>query len=513
MATVERARLWHFHGGIVMAHHKRLCTTEPIRAAALPGTLYVPLSQHEGQPAEPLVTAGDRVLKGQPIGAAGGWLSAPVHAPSSGKVRAVEDHAVPHPSGLPAPCIVIDTDGEDRWGEHAGIDWHSAEPETIRERLFESGVVGLGGATFPSHVKLTPGDDGPVHTLIVNGAECEPYIACDEMLMRERADDIVLGARVLQRACGATDILIAIEDLRPEIRESMERAVHADGGTDLKLALVPTVYPEGGEKQLIQVLTGLEVPAGGLPLDLGLVCMNVATAVAAYRAAEHGEPLISRIVSVTGQGIREPCNFEALIGTPLSELAAQAGGYGENVTRLIAGGPLMGFALASDQVPVTKATNCVLALRDEQVRRPQPQMPCIRCMECVRVCPAQLLPQQLYWHAEAHEFEKSRDLGLFDCIECGCCAMVCPSQIPLVDYYRFAKSELRAAEADRHRADHARRRHEARQARLARQEAEREQRLRKKKEALERRPRGDRQSEIRAAVARARAKKRDPGPD
>lgn len=513
MATVERARLWHFHGGIVMAHHKRLCTAGSIRAAALPETLYIPLSQHEGKPADPLVAAGERVLKGQVIAAASGWLSAPVHASSSGTVRGIEEHPVPHPSGLPAPCVVIDTDGDERWVERRSMDWRNAEPEAIRERLLESGVVGLGGATFPSHVKLAPADTGPIRTLIVNGAECEPYIACDEMLMRERAYEIVSGARVLQRACGAREVFIAIEDERPEIRESMERAVHDDGGSDLKLMLVPTIYPEGGEKQLIQVLTGLEVPAGGLPLDLGMVCMNVATAAAAHGAVERGEPLISRIVSVTGQGIRRPCNLEALIGTPVRELVTQAGGYEANVSRLVMGGPLMGFALATDEAPVAKATNCILALRDEQVRRSQPQMPCIRCMECVHVCPAQLLPQQLYWHAESHDLEKSRDLGLFDCIECGCCAMVCPSQIPLVDYYRFAKSELRAADADRHRAEQARQRHEARQARLARQEAERAERLKRKREALEQRRRGDRQSEIRAAVARARAKKREPGED
>lgn len=494
-----------------MAHHKRLCTGQPVQRAKLPRTLYVPLLQHEGQSAVAGVGPGDRVRKGQRIGEPDGWFSSPVHAPSSGTVTAVENHAVPHPSGLAAPCIVIETDGEERWIDRQPVlDWRAQDPADVRERIFDAGIVGLGGAAFPAHIKLTPDHEISIETLIINGAECEPYIACDEMLMRERADDIVRGARVMQHAVQADYVVIAIEDERPEIRHTLSRAVRADGGPDLELVPVPTIYPEGGEKQLIKVLTGREVPAGGLPIDLGLVCQNVGTATAVLHAVERGEPLISRIVSVTGQGIAEPCNFEALIGTPIRELVEQAGGYRENVVRLVMGGPLMGFALATDDLPVIKATNTVLALQDEQVTRPQPQMPCIRCMECVTACPAHLLPQQLYWHIEAKNLEASRDLGLFDCIECGCCAMVCPSQIPLVDYYRYAKSELRARDVERHRAEYARRRYEAREERLRRQEREREERLRRKKEALTERPsRQERQAEIQAAIERAERKRQD----
>lgn len=511
METSAGARLWHFHGGIYLPHHKRLCTGQPIRTARLPATLSLPLSQHEGKPARALIEPGDRVLKGQLIAEPDGWFSGAVHAPTSGRVRSIEDHAVPHPSGLPAPCIVVDSDGEDRWVERSPLpDWREEEPRELRERFYQAGIVGLGGAAFPAHIKLTPDRERPIETLIINGAECEPYIACDEMLMRERPDDIVRGARIMQRAVEADAVVIAIEDERPEIRESLSRAVHEDGGADLKLIPVPTIYPEGGEKQLIQVLTGREVPAGGLPLDLGLVVQNVATAAAVHYAIEKSEPLISRIVSVTGQGIAEPCNFEALIGTPISELVEQAGGYRGKIARLVMGGPLMGFALATDELPVVKATNCVLALREDQVTRPQPQLPCIRCMECVTACPAQLLPQQLYWHIESKDLEASRDLGLFDCIECGCCAMVCPSQIPLVDYYRFAKSELRARDVERHRAEHARRRYEARQARLERQERERAERLRRKKERLAaKQSKNERQKEIQAAIERAKKKRKD----
>lgn len=506
------ARIWQFHGGIHLAHHKRLCTGEPIATAKLPSRLVVPLDQHVGLPAEALVAAGDRVLKGQLIGEAPGYLSVPVHAPTSGVVRAVEPRPVPHPSGLESTCVVIDSDGRDEWAElEPTADYRALDPEALRERIRAAGIVGLGGAAFPSHVKLTPPGEEPVRSLIINGAECEPYIACDEMLMRERAEQIVAGARIMQHALQARDIVIAIEDEREEIHAALRRAVRADNGDDLRLARVPTIYPEGGEKQLIQVLTGLEVPSGGLPIDLGLVCHNVATAASVHEAIEHGRPLVSRIVSVTGHGIEHPRNYEALIGTPVRDLVEQAGGYRGRVARLVIGGPLMGFALATDEAPVAKGTNCVLALLEEDVRRPQPQMPCIRCMECVRVCPAQLLPQQLYWHIEARNLHDSEDLGLFDCIECGCCAAVCPSQIPLVDYYRYAKSALRTEALERHRAERAKQRYEARERRLEREKAERAERLRRKKERLKRSREGgdERKAEIEAAVERARAKKRD----
>lgn len=506
-------RIWQFHGGIHLPHHKRLCTSEPVATAALPARLVVPLDQHVGLPAEALVSPGERVLKGQLIGDAAGYISVPVHAPSSGVVQAVESRAVPHPSGLESACVVIDTDGEDRWTELDPVaDYRSLDPGDLRERIRAAGIVGLGGAAFPSHIKLTPSGGRPVETLIINGAECEPYIACDEMLMRERADDIVRGARVMQHALQARNIVIAVEDERPEIREILGRAVRADGGGDLKLVPVPTIYPEGGEKQLVQVLTGLEVPSGGLPIDLGLVCHNVATAATAYRAVVHGEPLVSRIVSITGHGIERPRNFEALVGTPIRDLVTQAGGYRGDIARLVIGGPLMGFALASDEVPIAKGTNCVLALLEEEVRRPQPQMPCIRCMECVTACPAQLLPQQLYWHIEARDLHAAEALGLFDCIECGCCAAVCPSQIPLVDYYRYAKSELRVEALEKRRAERARQRYEARERRLARQESERAERLKRKKERLKEKDKVGgkaRKGEIEAAVERARARKHD----
>lgn len=507
------ARLWQFHGGIHLPHHKRLCTSEPIARARLPGELIVPLDQHVGLPAEPVVSAGDRVLKGQLIGEATGYISSPVHAPSSGAVRAVEPRPVPHPSGLESTCVIIETDGENRWIELDPVpEYRELDPEALRERLRSAGIVGLGGAAFPAHIKLTPSGGRTIETLIINGAECEPYIACDEMLMRERADAIVMGARVMQHALQARDVVVAIEDERPEINETLGKAVAADGGDDLRLVRVPTIYPEGGEKQLIQVLTGLEVPSGGLPIDLGLVCQNVGTAAAAFEAVVEGKPLVSRIVSITGHGIRRPRNYDALIGTPIRELVEQASGYQGEVERLVIGGPLMGFAVASDDVPIAKGTNCVLTLLQDEVRRPQPQMPCIRCMECVKVCPAQLLPQQLYWHIEARDLHDSENLGLFDCIECGCCAAVCPSQIPLVDYYRHAKSELRTEALERRRAERAKQRYETRERRLEREKAERAERLRRKKERLkEKESIGDeaRRGEIEAAIERARAKRRD----
>lgn len=500
-----------FHGGLHLDDHKAESNGRPIETLELPPRLTVPLQQHIGQTAEPIVAVGEPVAKGQMIARAVDYVSAPVHAPTSGRVVAIGPAAIPHPSGLSDTCIVIDPDGEDRWGElPAPIeDYRDADPADLRERIRWAGIVGLGGAVFPTAIKVNTTGSRPIDTLIINAAECEPYITCDDRLMREQAADIVDGIAIVRHLVGARRCLIGIEDNKPEAAEALHAAIDADGA-DCEVMAVPSVYPSGGEKQLIQLLTGTEVPSQGLPAAIGVLCLNVATVSAVADAVLRGRPLIERIVTVTGEGVRQPGNFRVALGTPVSFVIEHAGGYSDDCRQLILGGPMMGFDLHTDEVPVTKASNCLLAASAVEMPPPPPERPCIRCGECVRACPAKLLPQQLYWYARAHDFDKVQDHHLFDCIECGCCAYVCPAHIPLVHYYRYAKTEIWAQERDRERSELARRRHDARQARLERLERERKARMRKKKEALDKKPAGKadpKKAAIDAAVKRVAAKK------
>ncbi len=472
-----KRRLWKFPGGIRLPGFKAMSLRLPLERAALPRRLVLPLRQHIGVEAEPVVTVGQCVRKGELIARAPEFVSAPVHAPSSGRVVAIAEHAIPHPSGLNAPCIEIETDGEDRWidGLGATTDPDTLSADELRARIRAAGVVGLGGAVFPSAVKLTPVPERPVDTLVLNGVECEPYITCDDVLMRSRADDVVRGARILQRLVGAARCLIGVEANKPEAAAALRQAVAEGQAEAVEVVVVPTVFPAGGEKQLIKVVTGREVPRHGLPAQVGVVCLNVGTTVAVVEAVVHGRPLIERIVTVTGPGVRQPRNLIALLGTPVAELVAQAGGYAVDDPRLIMGGPMMGIALSGGDVPLTKAGNCVLV--DVPPARTTPSaMPCIRCGSCATVCPVRLLPQQLYWYAQSTQFDKAEEHAVFDCIECGCCAHVCPSHIPLVHYFRYAKTELAAAERDRRKAERSRQRHEERQQRVAREQAARAQR-------------------------------------
>ncbi len=504
--------LWQFHGGLHLPGNKAQSTAHPLAPAPLPRHLILPLHQHIGEPAEVLVKPGERVLKGQRVARPHGFVSAPVHASSSGTVVEIAERPVPHPSGLNAPCVVIETDGHDEPvpAEHAGEDFLGLDPSKLRNRIREAGIVGLGGAGFPTFIKMNPGPSRRIELLIVNGAECEPFISCDDMLMRERADEIFGGSQILLHALQAERCLIAVEDDKPAAIAALRDWLLQHPDERFEVVPIPTIYPSGGERQLIYVLTGKEVPSSGLPADIGIVCQNPGTVAAVYRAIHHGEPLISRIVTVTGDGVAQPRNLDVRIGTPFSELIAACGGYTEQVDRLIMGGPMMGFALRSDEVPVIKTTNCILAATPATLPPPAPALPCIRCGDCVDVCPADLLPQQLYWYAHAREFDKTQDYNLFDCIECGCCAYVCPSHIPLVQYYRFAKTEIWAQEKERRKADLARQRHEFRLQRLEREKRERAERLRKKKKALKTAPEGaedPKKAAIQAALERARARK------
>ena len=472
-------QLWDFAGGIHPPENKQQSTGRPIRYAGLPQKLVLPLQQHIGQPAETLVHAGDQVLKGQKIADVKTGVGVPVHAPTSGTIESIQPLPVPHPSGMDDWCLTLIPDGQDLWGERSPIaDYRQLERDAVLERIRESGIVGLGGAGFPTNIKLRPPRDRKVDTLILNGAECEPYITADDMTMRERANEIIGGLRIMAWILRPERCVVAIEANKPEAIAAM-RVAAEDSQTEI--LVVPTKYPSGGEKQLIQIVTGMEVPHGGIPADIGVMCQNVGTAVAVGRAVYLGEPLISRITTITGQGVSEPGNFDTLIGTPVSYLLNLAGLDTRSLDRLILGGPMMGYTLQSAEVPITKTSNCVIAASARELPPPPPEQPCIRCGMCAEVCPMELLPQQLFWHAKAREYEKAEHLNLFDCIECGACTYVCPSSIPLVQYYRHAKGEIRVQQAEQLKADRARERFEARQARIEREQQEKE--LRRKERA------------------------------
>jgi electron transport complex protein RnfC len=472
-----------FHGGIHPPENKQRTTGLAIQTAPIPAELVVPLSQHIGAPSEVIVSVGDRVLKGQVIAEAVGRISVNVHAPSSGTVVAIEKRGVPHISGMKAPCIVIETDGQEQWVDHQGLDDYAAIPkQALIDFIRHHGISGMGGAGFPTDVKLHLGDDHIVNTLVLNAMECEPYITADDMLLREHADNVIKGIEVIAHLLKPHHVMIGIEDNKPQAIRALELAAK---NTDLNLDIivVPTIYPSGGEKQLIKLLTGVEVPSGKIPADVGIVCQNVGTAAAIYDAVYHGLPLISRIVTLAGEALTHPHNMRALIGTPLKTLLETAGVNQQALYRIVVGGPMMGFTVDSQSIPMIKTTNCIIAATYAEMPPAPPANPCIRCGMCEQVCPAELLPQQLYWFAKGKEFEKAKHHNLFDCIECGACSYVCPSNLPLVQYYRYAKAEIREEEAEHRKADHARQRFEARQARLEQEKIEKE--LRRKQRAEE----------------------------
>jgi Na+-translocating ferredoxin:NAD+ oxidoreductase subunit C len=528
--------LWSFPGGLKLPGNKSLSNQSLINTAKIPRILEIPLTQHIGQAAETVIKIGEKVLKGQVIAYAAGPVSAPIHASSSGTVISIEECLVPHPSGLSAPCIVIETDGYDQWveckpligeDENAHESINTLTPRQIKTHIADAGIVGLGGALYPSATKLCTARKQETEILIINAAECEPYITCDDVLMRNRPEEIILGILLMKKLVGAKKCLIGIEYNKPEAYRILLKTLRgywksssSDGTIEEKIEVIqiPTRYPAGGEKQLIQVLTGKEVPTQGLPMDIGIICHNISTAASVYHAIYRGEPLISRIITITGRAIKHPQNMEVLLGTPIRDILEQAGLDEEKTEKVILGGPMMGFALPSIDIPVTKATSCLLVSEKDELATPPPAMPCIRCARCADSCPMSLLPQQMYWHAKAHDLEKIQDYNIFDCIECGCCSYVCPSNIPLVQYFRYAKTEIWDDDRERNKANLARERHEFRLERLEKikqSKAEaarlRKEKLAQKKAQEEMNKKNDQAAQksdlIQEAIARSKAKK------
>lgn len=478
-------KVWDIHGGVHPPENKSQSLQLPLGEIPLPEFMVHPLNQHIGVPADPIVNIGDKVLAGQKIAEAVGPFSAPIHASTSGEVVALEDRPLPHPSAMSGLCIVIQPDGEDQHVEYQECeDYLTLEHDELIDRIREAGIAGMGGAGFPTAVKLNPRADYSIDTLIINGTECEPYITADDILMQTRADDIVKGTQLLSHVLGKPQrVVIGIEDNKPDAIEALRAATN---GQNIEVAVFPTKYPSGGEKQLIQILTGKEVPSGGLPASIGIVVQNVGTTVAVYEAVRFGRPLTERITTVVGEALDTQRNIKVKLGTPIAHVLAQHGFDESSASRIVMGGPMMGYTLEHDQVPVVKTSNCILAPSTTELPNPDFAQACIRCGMCAEACPASLLPQQLYWYAQAEDYDRIQAHNLMDCIECGACSYVCPSNIPLVQYYRSAKGTIRQMEIEKEKSDRSRKRFEFRQERIAKAEAEKEaKRLARKKAAEE----------------------------
>ena len=499
-SAFRKEKIWEFDGGIHPPEMKTQSSGTPLRQIPLATRFIMPLKQHIGAEGELCVKEGDSVLRGQPLTFGRGRML-PVHAPTSGKVVAIAPHTVAHPSALAELSVIIEPDGEDRWIERDGWnDYRAHSRETLIERIHQFGVAGLGGAGFPTGAKLQGGGN-KIQTLIINAAECEPYITADDRLMQDCAAQIVEGVRILAHILQPREVLIGIEDNKPQAI-SMLRAVLA-GSHDITLRVIPTKYPSGGAKQLTQILTGKQVPHGGRSSDIGVLMQNVGTAYAVKRAVVDGEPLTERVVTLTGESVSQPGNVWARLGTPVRHLLDQAGFCPTSEQMVIMGGPLMGFTLPWLDVPVVKITNCLLAPSVSEMGEEQEEKGCIRCSACADACPADLLPQQLYWFSKGQQHDKAQAHNLADCIECGACAWVCPSSIPLVQYFRQEKAEIYAISLEDKRAAEAKARFEARQARLEREKAARQERH--KQAAVQ--PDEKDQDAIKAALARVREKK------
>ncbi|MEI9534244.1 electron transport complex subunit RsxC [Moellerella wisconsensis] len=497
---LKKDNIWDFDGGIHPPEMKLQSSQTPMRIAAVPAQLIIPLQQHLGPEGELLVKVGDYVFKGQPL-TKGIGRTVPVHASSSGIVSAIEPRVTAHPSGLAELCVIITTDGKDQWGElHPNPEYTQLTASELLFHIEQAGIAGLGGAGFPTAAKLA-GAGQAIKTLIINAAECEPYITADDRLMQEHADEVIEGCRILIHLLNPEQVLIGIEDNKPEAIRALKKALTQHDPL-IHIRVIPTKYPSGGAKQLTKILTGKEVPSGARSSQIGVLMQNVGTAVAIKRAIIDGHPLIERVVTVTGEAIQQPGNFWARLGTPVQYLLQQAGFQPQDQQMVIMGGPLMGFTLPDLSVPIVKISNCLLVPTAEEMGLKAQEEACIRCGLCVEACPAGLLPQQLYWFSQGKEHDKAQKHHLFDCIECGACAYVCPSNIPLVQYYRQEKAEIKEIAQEERRANEAKLRFEAKQIRMEREKEAREARHRKA--AVQ--PDSDDKSAVNAALARVKAK-------
>ncbi|WP_118812829.1 electron transport complex subunit RsxC [Haemophilus haemolyticus] len=506
LSHFNSGKLWDFKGGIHPPEMKSQSNSQPLRHHPLVTDFYIPLKQHAGTIGNLLVKEGDYVLKGQPLTQGDGLRMLPVHAPTSGRIKSIKPYVAAHPSGLDEPTIHLQADGLDQWLERNPIDdFLTLSPEQLINKIYQAGIAGLGGAVFPTAAKIQSAEK-KVKLLIINGAECEPYITCDDRLMRERTDEIIEGIRILRYILRPENVVIAIEDNKPEAIEAICKALQ--GANDISIRVIPTKYPSGAAKQLIYLLTGMEVPSGARSSSIGVLMHNVGTAFAIKRAVINDEPLIERVVTLTGDKIPEKGNYWVRLGTPISQVLTHAGYQFDERYPVFAGGPMMGLELSNLNAPVTKIVNCLLAPDYFEYAEPEPEQACIRCSSCSDACPVNLMPQQLYWFARSEDHKKSEEYSLKDCIECGICAYVCPSHIPLIQYFRQEKAKIWQIKEKQKKSDEAKIRFEAKQARMEREEQERKARSQRAAEARrEELAQTKGEDPVKAALERLKAKK------
>ena len=506
LSRFNSGKLWDFKGGIHPPEMKSQSNSQPLRHHPLVTDFYIPLKQHAGTIGNLLVKEGDYVLKGQPLTQGDGLRMLPVHAPTSGTIKSIKPYVAAHPSGLDEAAIHLQADGLDQWLERNPIDdFLTLSPEQLINKIYQAGIAGLGGAVFPTAAKIQSAEK-KVKLLIINGAECEPYITCDDRLMRERADEIIEGIRILHYILRPENVVIAIEDNKPEAIEIIRKALQ--GANDISVRVIPTKYPSGAAKQLIYLLTGMEVPSGARSSSIGVLMHNVGTAFAIKRAVINDEPLIERVVTLTGDKIPEKGNYWVRLGTPISQVLTHAGYQFDERYPVFAGGPMMGLELSNLNAPVTKIVNCLLAPNYFEYAEPEPEQACIRCSSCSDACPVNLMPQQLYWFARSEDHKKSEEYALKDCIECGICAYVCPSHIPLIQYFRQEKAKIWQIKEKQKKSDEAKIRFEAKQARMEREEQERKARSQRAAEARrEELAQTKGEDPVKAALERLKAKK------